>query len=41
MTLGRSYGFEPVIHTSELLDLVRADWRAATPFVRWVTENAG
>ncbi len=41
MTLGRSYGFEPVIHTSELLDLVRSDWRAATPFVRWVTENAG
>jgi uncharacterized protein (TIGR02453 family) len=41
MTLGRSYGFEPVIHTSELLDLVRADWRAATPFVRWITENAG
>jgi len=41
MTLGRSYGFEPVIHTSKLLDLVRADWRASTPFVRWVTENAG
>ena len=41
MTLGRSYGFEPVIHTSELLDLVRADWRAATPFVRWITDNAG
>ena len=36
MTLGRSYGFEPVIHTPELLELVRADWRAATPFVEWV-----
>ena len=36
MSLGRSYGFEPVIHTAELLDLVREDWRAARPFVRWV-----
>ncbi len=38
MTLGRSYGFEPVIHTPELLDRVRGDWQAATPFVRWVAE---
>jgi uncharacterized protein (TIGR02453 family) len=37
MTLGRSYGFEPVIHTSELLEVVRADWRAARPFVEWVS----
>jgi hypothetical protein len=29
-------GFEPVIHTPELLDLVRADWRAARPLVEWV-----
>jgi uncharacterized protein (TIGR02453 family) len=41
MTLGRSYGFEPVIHGPELLDRVRADWRAGRPFVEWVTENAG
>jgi uncharacterized protein (TIGR02453 family) len=41
MTLGRSYGFEPVIHTAELLDLVRKDWRAARPFVEWVADNAG
>ena len=41
MTLGRSYGFEPVIHTAALLDLVRADWRAARPFVEWVGANAG
>ena len=40
MTLGRSYGFEPVIHTAELLDLVRTDWRAGRPFVEWITENA-
>jgi uncharacterized protein (TIGR02453 family) len=41
MTLGKSYGFEPLIHTPALLDAVRADWRAATPFVRWVSANAG
>jgi uncharacterized protein (TIGR02453 family) len=41
LTLGRSYGFEPVIHTPELLDRVRADWRAGRPFVEWVTANAG
>ena len=40
MTLGKSYGFEPLIHTPALLDAVRADWRDAAPFVRWVTENA-
>ena len=40
MTLGKSYGFEPLIHTPDLLDAVRSDWRAATPFVRWVTDNA-
>jgi uncharacterized protein (TIGR02453 family) len=40
LTLGKSYGFEPLIHTPELLEAVRADWRAATPFVRWVTASA-
>ena len=41
MTLGRSYGFEPFIHTPELLDRVREDWRQAAPFVEWVSQNAG
>jgi uncharacterized protein (TIGR02453 family) len=40
LTLGRSYGFEPVIHSTELLERVRADWRAGRPFVEWVAENA-
>ena len=40
MTLGKDYGFGPIIHTSELLDRVRADWREATPFVDWVLANA-
>jgi uncharacterized protein (TIGR02453 family) len=40
LTLGRSYGFEPVIHTAGLLDLVRADWRATRPLVTWLTRHA-
>jgi len=40
MTLGRSYGFEPFIHTAELLDRVRTDWREARPFVEWVGRYA-
>jgi uncharacterized protein (TIGR02453 family) len=34
----RSYGFEPVIHTPELLDRVRADWRALRPLVTWLRD---
>ena len=41
MTVGRSHGFEPVVHTPELLDVVRDDWRALRPFVEWVAGNAG
>lgn len=40
MTLGKDYGFEPFIHTPELLERVRADWRTATPFVDWVLAHA-
>jgi uncharacterized protein (TIGR02453 family) len=40
MSLGKDYGFGPVIHAPELLDKVRDDWRSATPFVQWVAENA-
>jgi uncharacterized protein (TIGR02453 family) len=32
----RSYGFEKVIHTPALLTLVRDDWRAMRPLVRWL-----
>ena len=40
MTLGKDLGFEPVIHTAELVDRVRADWREATPFLDWVLAHA-
>lgn len=40
ITLGKKYGFDPVIHTPALADRVRADWREATPFVDWVLTHA-
>lgn len=40
MTLAKSYGFEPVIHTPDLADQIRRDWRTTTPFIDWVTTHA-
>ena len=37
---GKLYGFEPVIHTPELVDRVRADWRILKPMVDWVAATA-
>jgi hypothetical protein len=37
----KDYGFEPIIHTPELLDAVRADWKAARPLVEWVSARLG
>ena len=34
-----SIGFEPVIHTPKLLDLVRKDWRATRPLVEWAQRH--
>jgi uncharacterized protein (TIGR02453 family) len=41
MALGRSYGFEKSIHTPDLLDRVRKDWRALRPLVEWVSARVG
>jgi uncharacterized protein (TIGR02453 family) len=41
LAMGRSYGFEKVIHTPALLEEVRKDWRAARPLVDWVLRVAG
>jgi uncharacterized protein (TIGR02453 family) len=41
ISLRKSYGFEPVIHTAELLDLVREDWRAGRKLVQWVGAHTG
>jgi uncharacterized protein (TIGR02453 family) len=37
----KDYGFEPIIHTPELVDAIRADWKAARPLVDWVRERLG
>ena len=39
MTLGKGYGFEPVIHSPGLVDKVRDDWRAGRPFLDWVASH--
>jgi len=38
-TLGREYGFEPFIHTPDLLGEVRKDWRRLRPLVEWFAER--
>lgn len=39
--VGRSYGFEKFIHSPELLDHVRDDWRALKPLVTWLERALG
>jgi uncharacterized protein (TIGR02453 family) len=36
LTAGKSYGFADFIHSAELLDHVREDWRALKPLVSWL-----
>jgi uncharacterized protein (TIGR02453 family) len=36
IVVGRSYGFEKVIHTAGVQTLVRDDWRALKPLVTWL-----
>ncbi|MDQ3629287.1 MAG: DUF2461 domain-containing protein [Actinomycetota bacterium] len=36
LSVGRGYGFEPFIHTPDLLDRVRSDWAATRDLVEWV-----
>lgn len=35
----KKYGFEPFIHTAELLDCVRQDWRKLRPLVGWMEDQ--
>ncbi len=41
MAVGKSYGFEKLIHTPALLDRVREDWRDLRPLVEWVAARVG
>jgi len=40
LTVGKSYGFEPVIHTPALATLIRTDWQATKPLITWLTDNS-
>jgi uncharacterized protein (TIGR02453 family) len=39
ITVGKHHGFDPVIHTPKLVDVVRKDWRALRPLVEWVADR--
>jgi uncharacterized protein (TIGR02453 family) len=39
LTVGRDYGFDKVIHSAELVERVRSDWRQTTPLLDWVTAH--
>ena len=39
LVVDRSLGFEPVIHTADLVAEVRKDWRAVRPVVEWIAEH--
>ena len=41
LVLHKSYGFDEVIHTPQLLAMIRSDWRATRPFVDWVGMHSG
>jgi len=40
LTVGKSYGFEPVIHTPELAMLIRKDWQATKPLITWLSDHS-
>ena len=39
LSAGRDHGFAPVVHTPELSELVRDDWRAMRPLVEWLVQR--
>lgn len=40
LTVGKDYGFAPVIHTPALLPQIRTDWQATKPLIIWLTDNS-
>ncbi|MFI5728937.1 DUF2461 domain-containing protein [Kribbella sp. NPDC051587] len=40
LTVTKSYGFEPIIHTPELAEAIRADWKSTQPLITWLTDNS-
>ena len=41
MSLSKQYGFEPFVHTPEVLTRIRDDWRTGRPLVDWLATHLG
>lgn len=39
LVLSRSYGFDPVIHSADLVRQVRKDWKQLSPLVEWIAAH--
>ncbi|MGV9826304.1 MULTISPECIES: DUF2461 domain-containing protein [unclassified Gordonia (in: high G+C Gram-positive bacteria)] len=39
LTVMRDYGFDSVIHSSELVDRVRSDWTETRPLIDWIIRH--
>ncbi|GAA3091066.1 uncharacterized protein (TIGR02453 family) [Kribbella aluminosa] len=39
LNVGKSYGFDPFIHTPTLTTHIRTDWQATKPLITWLTDN--
>lgn len=39
LTVGRDYGFDEVIHSAELVERVRRDWRETRQLLNWLTQH--
>ncbi len=35
----RGYGFDPIIHTPDLVDRIRGHWRETTPLLDWMERH--
>lgn len=40
LSVSKQYGFDPFVHTPELLDHVSRDWRAGTPLLQWLSRTS-
>lgn len=39
LTAMRGYGFDPIIHTPDLVDRIRGHWRETTPLLDWMERH--
>ncbi|MFE0750931.1 DUF2461 domain-containing protein [Gordonia sp. NPDC058843] len=41
LSVGRDYGFDEIIHSVQLVDRIRRDWRATVPLIEWIALRTG